>query len=109
MTPSNVAFEYAICLLKNRRRSTFTAKIFAAQPNPEGDWSSRVVTRNGRRKEESFDCFGIDGLQSHLLSFIYLRARFASLKRDGYAFLDIRSDSETDPEWHFDALFKKKN
>lgn len=109
MTSNDVAFEYSVRLLKNGRRSTFATKILGARPHPKGDWSSRIVTRNGCQKKEVFECFGIDGLQSHLLSFVYLRHRFAQLKRDGYAVLDFDSDSEADPEWHFEALFKNEN
>jgi hypothetical protein len=103
-----VAFEYAIRLLRNGRRSSFTARVLAAQPDPGGAWSSRVLTRIGRQREQSFDCYGIDRLQSHLLSFVYLRARFRELRRDGFSLFDFTSDSETDPEWCFNSLFKEK-
>jgi hypothetical protein len=108
MKSNRVAFEYSVRLLKAGRSSTLTTKIFGAQPHPKGDWTSLIVTRMGRRKEEAFECAGIDGLQSHLLSFVYLRHYLGRLKREGYSFCDIDSDSETDPEWHFDALFKNK-
>ena len=106
MKSETVAFEYTVHLLKNGRRSKFSVKVFSARPHPEGDWYSCVITRSGRFKEESFDCCGLDGLQSHLLSFVYLRQKFRNLKQDGYSFIEPYSDSEIDPDWFFAPTLK---
>jgi hypothetical protein len=106
MKSETVAFEYTVRLLKNGRRSKFTVRILGALPHPQGDWSSCVITRNGRYKEESFECCGLDGLQAHLLSFVYLRQRLRNLKREGYTFIEPNSGSKIDPEWFFEPTLK---
>ena len=101
------AFRYTIGAKKGRRVHIVTATIWPARPAKEGDWESRVTITGVKDAEADFQCAGVDGLQTHILGLVYIRAVYRRLAKAGYIFVNPYTRTRANPEWSF-AAFETK-